>query len=249
MHELMALDALGALTADERIELDAAIADRPDLREELASLRDTAATMADAVAEEPPATLLGSVLAAIAVTPQLPGEQRDVEPTAEPEPPLAPVVSITSGRRRRFWAVGAAAAAIIAIVVGALAILPTGDDPVDDEVAAVLDDPDAVTIPMPATPDGGLTGSIAIVYSQREGAVVVQGDDLPAPEGNGVYQLWAIRGGTPEPVDVTFRPDDGEAEIFVAGFDPGTADAWAVTQEPGPGAQTPTLPILAQTSA
>lgn len=244
LQELMALDAVGALDQDEREELEAAIADRPDLQREHEELRIAAAAMADAVSETPPPTLRASVLDAIADVQQLPA----VTDPIDAEPPLAPVVPITSARRWRRWvAVGAAAAAVVAIVAGALVISPLGDSDTD-EVAAVIDDPDAVTIDMPATADGGLTGSISIVYSQREDAVVVRGTDLATPPEDGVYQLWAIRDGTPDNAGVSFRPDDGDVELYVPGFDPASAEAWAVTEEPDANSQTPTEPILAITA-
>ena len=121
---------------------------------------------------------------------------------------------------------------------------PLEDSGDDDSIAAVIEAPDAVTIDMPATPDGGLTGAISIVYSQSEDAVVLQASDLPDPDEDHVYQLWAIRNGTPE-ASGTFEPDGGDVELYPPGLDPASAEAWAVTQEPDGGSDTPTLPILA----
>ena len=108
---------------------------------------------------------------------------------------------------------GAAAAAVVAIVAGVLVISPF-DSSDNDEIAAVVDDPDAITIAC-RNADGGLTGSISIVYSQRENAVVVQGQDLATPPEDGVYQLWAIRDETAQNAGVSFRPDDGDVELYV----------------------------------
>jgi hypothetical protein len=90
LRELLALSAVGALTEEEQMELDAALGDRPDLRAELDGLHGAAAVMADAVAETPPPALRANVLEAIAVTPQ--------------DAPLAPVVPISSRRRSRWLA-------------------------------------------------------------------------------------------------------------------------------------------------
>jgi anti-sigma-K factor RskA len=233
LRELLALSAVGALTQEEQMELDAEIADRPDLRAELVELQSIAATMAEAVAEPPPPGLKASVLAAIAETPQV-----------EAERPVAPVVPIDSRRRRNRWlGVGAAAAAVVALAVGALIVLPSDEG--DDEIAAVVDAEDAVEIPMP----GELPG-VTIVYSAEEDAAVLLAEQVPVPEGDNVYELWAIRGGTPESF-ATFRPDDeGRLSVYAAGLDPASADEWAITEEQAGGSPTgqPTTDILAATA-
>ena len=173
LREMLALAAVGALTDDEQTELDAALAERPDLRAELDGLREVATTMADAVAEAPPAGLRARVLDTIAHTPQLAPEP----PAAEPaDAPLAPVVPI--GRRRRWVAVGAAAAAVVALVAGVLIASPFDDDGGDDQVAAVVDADDAQTIEMP----GDLPG-LTIVYSAGEDAAVLLADRGPGAGG------------------------------------------------------------------
>jgi anti-sigma-K factor RskA len=228
LRELLALAAVDALGDDERVQLEAALADRPDLRAELESLRDAAAAMADAVSEEPPPDLRGRLLSAIATTPQL--------------APEAPVVPIGAARRRRWVAWGAAAAAVVALAVGAVVVV-TSDGDGEDQVAEVIAADDAVTIPMP----GELAG-LTIVHSPSEDAAVVLADDVPVPEGDRVYELWAIRDGTPEPFG-TFRPaSDGTLSVYLAGLDPASAEQWAVTEEPAGGSDTPTPPILNATA-
>ena len=246
LQELMALDAVGALDQRRaRRSWRRRSPTVPTCSASSKSCRIAAAAMADAVSETPPPTLRASVLDAIADVEQLPA----VTDPVDAEPPLAPVVPITSARRWRRWvAVGAAAAAVVAIVAGVLVISPLGDSDTD-EIAAVIDDPDAVTIDMPATADGGLTGSISIVYSQREDAVVCRVTDLATPPEDGVYQLWAIRDGTPENAGVSFRPDDGDVELYLPGFDPASAEAvGGDARSPTPTVSTPTEPILAITA-
>ena len=232
LRELLALSAVGALTEEEQMELETALTDRPDLRAELDELHGTAAAMADAVAETPPPSLKASVLEAIATTPQV-----------EAERPLAPVVPIASRRRHRWIGLGAAAAAVVALAVGALVILP--NDEGDDEIAAVVEADDAQTIPMP----GELPG-VTIVYSADEDAAVLLAEQVPLPEGDNVFELWAIRNGTPESF-ATFRPDDdGRLSVYAAGLDPASAEVWAITEEQPGGSPTgqPTTDILAATA-
>jgi anti-sigma-K factor RskA len=244
LREQLALLAVGALTDVERTELEDVLRTRPDLQAELADLQAAAAVLADAVPAPPPPALRASILDAIAGTPQLPRTAAPAPPSgpADDDGPVAPVVPIGAGRRRRFVAVGAAAAAVIAIVVGVLVVSPwSGDE--SDPVAAVVDAPDAVTIPMP----GELPG-LTIVHSATEGAAVLLADEVPVPAGDRVYELWAIRDGTPERF-ATFRPTaDGTLSVYAAGLDPASAEVWAITEEPAGGSDTPTLPILNATA-
>ncbi len=237
LREMLALSAVGALSEEEQHELDAAMGDRPDLRAELDGLHAAAAVMADAVAESPPPALKSSVLAAIASTPQMAPERAD-------EAPIAPVVPLAGRRRSRWLAVGAAAAAVAVLAVGAVVVLSDGDDG-DDQVAAVVEADDATTIPMP----GALPG-VTIVYSAEQDAAVLLADQVPLPEGDNVFELWAISDGTPESF-TTFRPDDdGRLSVYAAGLDPASADVWAITEEPAGGSPTglPTTDILAATA-
>jgi anti-sigma-K factor RskA len=244
LRELLALEAVGALSDTERAELDAAIEDRPDLRAELESLRGAAATMAEVVSEPPPASLRAAVLETIATTPQeqpLPGPGAPAAP--EPEPPLAPVVPITAARRHRWLRWGAVAAAAAAAVIAVLVVSPFDGDDSGERIAEVVDAPDARTI--------ALTGELAglrLVHSAAADATVLEGEAVVAPEGTDVYELWRLAGATPEAIVRDFRPDDeGRVAVLVEGLDPGDDD-FAVTQEPDGGSDEPTLPIKAMTA-
>ena len=118
------------------------------------------------------------------------------------------MVPITSARRRRWTAVVGVAAASVALLVGVLVVSPwDSDGGPTDQVAAVLEADDAVEIPM----TGDLPG-LTIVHSAGADAAVLTADAVPLPEGDNVYELWAIRDGTPERF-ATFRPDaDGDAD-------------------------------------
>jgi len=242
LRELLALEAVGALSDAERAELDAAIEDRPDLRDELESLRGAALTMADAVGEAPPPGLRARVLDAIATTPQEPALPSPA-PTAEPEEPLAPVVPITSARRHRVMRWGAAAVAAAAIAIGVFVVSPFGDDDAGDHIADVLEDPNARTIEL----TGELAG-LRLVHSAAAGSTVLQGEGVAAPEGDNVFELWGLASASPRPVVREFRPDDdGSVEVLIEGLDPGN-EAFAVTEEPDGGSDEPTLPIKAATA-
>jgi anti-sigma-K factor RskA len=233
LREQLALYAVGALDVDERTELEDVLRTRPDLRAELDELLEAAAMMADAAIEAPPAGLRANVLGLIADEPQLPAA------------PIAPVVPITTRRRRNRWiAAGAAVVAAAAIAVGVVVV--TRDDGGTDQVAAVVEADDAQTIQMPGNPEAGdlaLPG-VTIVHSATQNASVLMADDVPVPEGNDVYVLWAIRNGTPE-VYAPFRPNaDGTLSVYAEGLDPASAEAWAISEEATPNPTAPSTPIL-----
>jgi anti-sigma-K factor RskA len=231
LREQLALYAVGALTDGERTQLEDVLRTRPDLRAELAELTEAAGVLADAVTETPPTRLRASILDVIADTPQLPAAAPSVE--------IAPVVPIGASRRRnRFIALGAAAAAVVAIAIGVVVASPW-DNGDKDPTAAVIDSNDAQTIPMPGTLPG-----VTIVHSPSKDASVLQADQVPVPEGDRVYELWAINNGTPQRV-TTFRPDaSGQVVVYAPGLDPASAQQWAITEEPAGGSDAPTTPIL-----
>ena len=105
VHALSGAYALDALDDIERAAFERHLAECAACRAEVASLRETAALIAETTAIEPPAALRSRVLAGIA--------------TVRPLPPVVPepVVAETRTRPRRFrLAALAAAAAVIAVV-------------------------------------------------------------------------------------------------------------------------------------
>jgi negative regulator of sigma E activity len=247
LREMLALEAVGALSDTERAELDAAIEARPDLRAELDSYRGAAAMMAEAVREEPPPGLRARVLETIAETPQEPALPTPEAPAAGPAgPDVAPVVPISAGRHRRHewlrW--GGIAAAAAAVAVAVVVVSPFGSDDAGDHLAEVLDAPDRQVIEL----TGELTG-LRLVFSDAVGATVLDGEGVEPPEGDDVYELWRIAGAAaPEPMIREFRPeDDGSVAELMEGLNPGD-DVFAVTQEPDGGSDEPTSDPIATTT-
>jgi anti-sigma-K factor RskA len=242
LRELLALEAVGALSDTERAELDDAIEGRPELRAELESLRGAAATMAEAVSEPPPPSLRARVLGEIATTPQEPAFPAP-EITSVPEAAPAPVVPITSARHHRWVRWGAIAAAAAAAAIGVLVVSPFGGDDAGDHIADVLEDPNATTIEL----TGELSG-LRLVHSDAANATVLEGTGVPAPEGDDVFELWRIAGTTtPEPIIREFRPEDGMVVELMEGVDPGD-DVFAITIEPPGGSDEPTSDPVAMTA-
>jgi len=242
IDELIALAALGELSAEERDELDEAVRRVPAVAAELDEALATAASLQGPHAEEPPAALRDSVLAAIVSTPQelvVDGAEADALSGAARRLG-APVVSFEAERtRRRFRPVLLAAAAVALFVVGGVALVATNGDS-NDSIAAVVDAPDATVRDLAGDIDG-----MTVISSVSEGALVVQGDGLAPIDDTATYQLWLVDAGGGATSVGTFRPGaDGSVSQRFADTDP-TGFVVGVTREPAGGSDSPTLPILA----
>lgn len=240
LRELMALAAVGALDDGDRRQLDAALSGRSDLDDERRDLEAAAAALAFAVAAEPPPALRGRILDAVAELPRSNADQPAPSASNLPAPdgPRAEVVPI--GRARRRWMTPlAAAAAVVALLAGAVLVsTQLGDEELD--VAAVVADDEAVTIPL-----AGEISTLRLVQSARYDAVALVGDEVPLPEGDQVYELWLLEDGQPQRVDI-FRPgDDGSVDLLVPEMTPPDGAVFAITVEPAGGTNAPTGQVVA----
>ena len=239
IDELIALAALGELSAAERAELDGEARRDPTVAAGLDEAVAAAASLQRTHAENPPTSLRDSVMAAIAATPQESAGVADEGSRLGPSSGASPVVSIEAERsRRRVRPMLFAAAAVALFAVGGVVLVATNDSS-PDPIAAVLEAPDATT--------RSLTGEIddlTVVYSASEDALVVEGDGLPVLDDTATYQLWLVDDDGATSVGV-FRPDaNGRVAERFAERDP-TGFVLGVTQEPAGGSESPTLPILA----
>ena len=114
----------------------------------------------------------------------------------------------------------------------------------EQAVAQVLrsaSQPGALTAILSA--DVGTGSGLAAVSSSGDVTLAMQ--DLAPTNGDQVYEAWVIGGdGTPVPLG-SFKVGANGTASFTAGGLPATAGiVLALTREPGPGATTPTLPIV-----
>ena len=185
IHELTAGYALDALDADERRAYEDHLGACERCREELAALWETTAALALASSGPEPSPELRERIVAAA--------------RAEPQS----VVPLEPRRPRALPALGAVAAvaAVAAIALGAWAV--SLDDRLDSAhrrlaaqraTLAVVSDPSARTVSL-AKGDGKL------VVAPDGRAVIVLDGLAPAPAGK-TYELWVIRGTTPQPAGV-----------------------------------------------
>lgn len=170
-HDLTAAYALDALDAVEEREYESHLATCERCRDELAALRDAAASLAYAVpAPVPPPALRERIL-----------EQARSE--------RAPVIELRP-RRTFTYALAAAAAAAACLAIGLGIWAARLSDQLDRQrsTAAILAEGQRV-------PLQGASGQLVVTES-GDAAVVVSRIDR-APEGK-TYELWVIDGGKPK---------------------------------------------------
>jgi anti-sigma-K factor RskA len=231
LHLLTGSYALDALTDDERAEFEKHLDRCPSCAEEVRGLRETAARLAMATAVAPPPGMRQEVLAAAALTRQLPPTGRSPLPRAR-------------GSRRRLSRAGltagvlALAAAVVFLLVTQLSTNHQLQQARQDNsaIAAVLTAPDARIESLPATAGGTVTA----VMSLRQGEAVVSTSDLPALPGTRVYQLWVMTSaGAAKSAGLLAVASSGSTTPVLAdGVLPG--DRLGITVEPAGGTPQPT---------
>jgi anti-sigma-K factor RskA len=111
-------------------------------------------------------------------------------------------------------------------------------------VAAVLDvaaQPGSLTAVLAG--DGGVGAGLAAVDSNGNAALAIR--NLAPTSGSSVYEAWVIASdGVPVPLGGFQVGQDGTAAFHVSGLPTTSGIVLALTLEPGPGATTPTLPII-----
>lgn len=248
-----ARDLLGAYAVDavddlERRTVERLVAHDEDAALELAALREAAASLGAAHASAPPAEVRADVLARIARTPQEAGPTQTADGTdrsaADParsstrsgDLPPATTDLGAARRARRPWAAVAAAAVLVAVA------LPSGLAWQQHERAVQAEQQSAAVADVLAEPGAQVVredvagGGTAVAVLGAEQAVLLV-DGLAGPASGSVYQLWAMRDGTPVPAGFV-DPRDGSGQALATDYRPG--DGLAVSVEPAGGSATPT---------
>lgn len=185
VHSLVAPYALDSLGDEEERGFEQHLATCERCREELAGLREAAASLAYGVAgPEPPTALKERILT------QARAERPNV--TALP-------------RRRRGWTASlAAAAALAAAVALGFGVWSATRPATRDSFSAVLAQPGARLVPL----DG--RGAVAVA---PDGTAALAFTVPPAPAGK-AYEAWVIQGGTPKPAGL-FEGGDGTSVLDI----------------------------------
>jgi len=230
IHALAGAYALDALDDLERVSFQRHVALCDACAQEVAELRETTARLADASWEAPPSTLKRDVMAEI-------GRTRQVGPAVRPA--RADREGPAGRNRWRRWTAGAVAAGILAIGA-ATATYAVQEQRVrqSEQVAAVLDDPDAVIRRVPVR--GG--GEMSTIVSPSKDAGIVLLSGLTNPDASHAYQLWYLEGDEKTSAGLMAAGSGGGFQFLER---VGNAEAVAVTLEPAAGSEQPTTDPLA----
>jgi anti-sigma-K factor RskA len=246
-HALAGAYALDALDTAERDRFERHLRDCRACQAEVRGFAATAASLARAASTEPPPGLKERVLAAAAVTRQLPPEV-PVAAAGEPwrreaaEParrsPWVPRLALAVGGG------GLVAAAVLGYVTVSAQDQLTTTQAQSQELAAVLTAPDAGITRGPTSAGGTAT----VVASPSEGKMVFTSSGLEALPPSKVYQMWFLGPGNPRSAGLVpaANANGSTAPVLASGLESG--DKVAVTVEPAGGTSQPTTtPIVVLT--
>ncbi len=235
---------LGALDDEETAVVRRHLATCHDAHAEMTELAEVLPVLAASLpVVEPPAGLKSRLLEAAATEPR----PRTTAPaTPVPATPM-PLTSLRPAASRRDWALRIAA--VIAIVVlGGWNLLLQGQlrdsQAYEQQVASVVAaaaQPGSLTVVMTAQ-TGSANGLAAI---DRAGRMTLAIRGLAPVSGGAVYEAWVVVPGTPPmPLGELAVTSSGTATMDGTGIPASPGVVVALTREPGPGAKTPTLPII-----
>ncbi len=240
LHTLTGAYALGSLPEPEAEEFARHLERCEACALEVRELRETAARLALAVAEVPPAALRERVLAALPGIRQLPPEHASV----------AALPMERGTWRRRLPRLAMAACLVFAVAAGATAVhawrqeqrarsAATLAQRRTTELAALLTAPDA-SYRATALKAGG-NGTVVVSRSLGRAAFIYR--DLPALPNRRVYELWYSRGGAMVPAGLVTAGSPTGTLLLTGG--PADAVGVGVTAEPAGGSDRPTSAPLA----
>jgi len=251
--------ALHAVSDDERDEIESRLAGA-GLRvadafyDEVRAVRETMAVVSAAAAEEPPATLRASLMAA--VSREQAGENsggRAGRPAVATTDNVRTLPTEQSGRRWRTVLLSAAAALVVGLAAVGVGLSlrpslgptlgPTQGPPAEQQMTAqeVFSAPDVHTV-FGAIPAGG---TATVVFSRDRNAGVLVMNDVPPPSPGTVYQMWLVNAST----STSAGTMDAEAvapSTTAVLSDLGDSTKLAFTVEPGTGSTQPTGPVIAE---
>lgn len=262
LHALSGAYVVDALDDIERATFERHLPGCLDCQQEVATLREATALMADDAATTPPASLRSSVLAGIKnIRPLAPettrpgAEREEVAPitAAPPEKTSEQASKKTSGdstvvplRRRQFHVgrLAAAAAVVVAIVGGAT--YPVWNDNSNPPAAGQLSAEDRVLAASDAQhysinfDDGS---SASVVRSASEGKAVLLTRGMASPPSGKAFELWLRnKDGVLKPAGM--MTSGGDNKLLLKG-DSASATGVGITVEPKSGSDTPSSAPIA----
>lgn len=234
LHTLTGSYTLDAVPEAESGEFQRHLRRCPSCAAEVRGLRETAARLALAAAEQPPAAMRERVLAAAERTRQLPPLTEERTARRRPRRAWVPRASIAV----------AAVSLVAAVVLGITqAVTQNRLDTAEARgraIAAVLAAPDAQVL----TGHTAVGGSVTAVLAARERELVITASGLPRLTGSRVYELWMLGPSGARPSGLLSPPQNGRSgPVLASGLTAGVT--LGITIEPAGGSSQPTTsPIL-----
>lgn len=222
IHKLSGAYALDAVDDLERAAFERHLAECADCRTEVASLRETAALLAESTAVTPPPSLRDAVLSGISQV-----------------RPLPPVVA---PHRRAAWFPLLVAASIVAILGIAAAVWQPWAPSDDGSLTAaeqVLQAPDAQSVFL----DLGEAGRATVTRSPSIGKAVITTEDMISAPSGKVFELW-LQSEDGVMLPAGLMPDKADQTVLLEG-DAASATAAGITIEPAGGSDEPTTEPIA----
>ena len=251
--ELSAGAAIGALSPEDRVRYDEALAAHPEWQRIARADAEAVALLADAVTPvAPPAGIRDSLLARIAATPQNVDTSSPVQPVASaPSAPSVPGdAPVSAGsqkaparRLRILFALAACLALLVGVGVGTVALNGYLNRPAS---VIALEEIQSAGDAQQASIELADGGSATAHWSASLGTAVLVTDGIATLPDDRSYELWFVRGETPISAGV-FEVHDGDATAVLAG-DMHEGDVIAVTVEQAggsPDGQPTTDPVIA----
>ncbi|MFC7375832.1 MULTISPECIES: anti-sigma factor domain-containing protein [unclassified Brachybacterium] len=249
-HSATGAWALNALDAGERARFEEYLAEDPDAAAEAGSFEETAGELArglDPIAPRP--ELKDAVMGRIARTRQLPppAGTRPAGDATDPDshdPAVVPADRYRSSVRRTRWLAVAAALLLVTSVAGfglwgseraaeqeARATIEAMEEE-HEMMSTIMAADDASHVTLPADPGG----SLSLMYSRQQGAMLIEASDLPRPPEGSAYQVWLVDPAGYHSAGMITEPDD---TVMMHGEVPSSAEL-GLTLEPMTGSDQPT---------
>jgi anti-sigma factor RsiW len=260
LSDLAPAFVLGALAPAEMASVRAHLAECPEAHAEFEELGSVLPALLASVHQvEPSDALLGRILAAAradqanrtrAGTPAAP-PARDISSA----PSLLDRLGLGSSRSRPAWAALGIAAVLAVVVLGSLDLQLQASNrelaAYQQGVAAVIDAasrPGAQVAVLAASSPSSPAAGIAAVRADGTVAIAMRG--LAPTSGSQVYEAWLVAGNSaPVPIGGFPVGGSGSGTLLATNATPTPGEVVALTLEPGPGATSPTLPLIASGAA
>ena len=253
VRELAAGFVLDALEPEEMAAVREHLATCPEAHDEMVELAAGLPVLAESVPVVEPPAGLGARIRAAAEADLAAQDVAPPRPVLLAPTPTTPAVVPPRRTSAGSWALRIAAVLAIALLGGWNLLLQqqlSSAQSYEDSVAAVLEvagQPGSLTAVL--TAEGGV-GPSGLGAVDGDGVVTLAMQSLPATEGDQVYEAWVIAGdGVPVPLGSFQVGSAGTASFEGVGLPTEPGIVLALTLEPGPGATTPTLPIVSAGAA